>query len=515
MPLPTKNPIRTSLMALAIAAMAVVLALAAGQTHADTQATTETEECARGTTVDPDASDAMLADCNTLLRLRDDIRGTGELNWSADRYITQWTGVFVPNYTSEQYANGAERRVTELATWGSDLNGVLPSGLSNLTALERLTVNDTQISGSIPAELGALTTLGKLEIADNPRITGNIPPELGNLTNLTSLDLVGNALTGDIPAALFGAGETPGTLKLEEINLGDNLLTGSIPAEIANLAALERVDFSNVPIEEGNSGQNRNQLTGAVPEALINLSGLEELWLAGNQLTGCVPQSRDSLSHDLAVCGDKHTLLEIKAALGNPAKLESWKDGSDEWTGVIFDDDGNVIEINLNNMKMAKGQKDMLMPEQFGTLSQLAVLKLNNNRFKGSLPDSLGNLSNLRELKLANNRFTGNLPASFSNLKKLQQLNLNGNSFDGEFEDILASVPDMESLKVLKIKDNQTLQTDRSEDLDMLKDLRDLGEMKVAGSDFNIGCIPKWIADQGDTFDHDFHEAGINFNCTR
>ena len=510
MPLPTKNPIRTSLMALAIAAMAVMLALAAGQTYADTQATTETEECVRGTTVNPEASDAMMADCNALLRLRDDIRGTGELNWSADRHITKWKGVSVENYTSTQ---GVERRVAELDITGNAMNGTLPSSLSNLTTLKLLRVTDTQISGSIPPELGTMTNLKRLEIGNNHRITGSIPPELGNLTELVSLILLNNSITGDIPAALFGAGETPGMLKLEFINLGDNLLTGSIPAEMANLASLERVDFSNVPIEDEDTGRNRNRLTGTVPDALINLSNLEELWLAGNRLTGCVPQSRDDLSHDLAVCSDRHTLLEIKAALKNPAKLESWKDGG-EWTHVTFDDDGNVIEVNLNNMKMAKGQSGMTMPEQFGNLSQLEVLKLNNNRFKGSLPESLGNLSNLRELKLANNRFTGNLPASFSNLKQLEQLNLNGNSFDGEFEDILASVAGMESLVMLKVKDNERMRVNRPSDFDILENLSNLRELMVAGSAVNISCIPEWIVIQGDAFSHDFQEAGLR-DCTQ
>lgn len=512
MPRLTKNPTRTSLMALAIAALAVMLALAAGQTHADTQATADTEECTRGTTVDPDASDAMLADCNALLQLRDDIRGTGALNWSADRYITKWTGVSVPNYTSEQYANGAERRITELAIRGNSMNGTMPSGLSNLTALEWLIVNNTQISGTIPAELGELTKMKRLQIADNPRITGSIPPELGNLTKLEFLSLVANALTGDIPAALFGAGDTTGMLKLEEIHLGDNLLTGSIPAEMADLAALRDVDLSNVPIEEGNTGRNRNQLTGAVPDTLINLPSLEELWLAGNPLTGCVPQSREGLSHDLAVCGDKHTLLEIKEALGNPEKLQSWKDG-DEWTGVKFDADGNVTEVNLNNLEIAKDKQGMGMPEQFGSLPKLEVLKLNNNQFKGSLPDSLGNLSNLRDLKLLKNQFAGNLPAPFSNLKRLEQLNLNDNSFDGHFEEILASVAGMESLKVLKVQRNPELRANARTDLDILKDLSDLRELKVAGSHIYIGCIPKWIANQGDTFEHDLRETNAKRAC--
>ena len=88
-------------------------------------------------------------------------------NWLSNRPMGSWHGV-----TSD--ANG---RVIGLYLW------------------------ENRLSGSIPPELGDLSSLKWLFLYDN-QLTGPIPPELGNLSNLTDLYLAYNRLTGCIPAAL-------------------------------------------------------------------------------------------------------------------------------------------------------------------------------------------------------------------------------------------------------------------------------------------------------------------------
>ena len=44
------------------------------------------------------------------------------------------------------------------------------------------------MTGEIPPELGGLSNLMELSLADN-QLTGEIPPELGGLSNLTGLIL--------------------------------------------------------------------------------------------------------------------------------------------------------------------------------------------------------------------------------------------------------------------------------------------------------------------------------------
>ena len=87
------------------------------------------------------------------------------------------------------------------------------------------------LTGTIPAEIGALDGLTHLDLWDN-LICGHLPSEIGRLTSLIGLDLRDNRLEGPIPAEL-------GTLSvLTDLNLDDNNFTGEIPSTLANLTSL-------------------------------------------------------------------------------------------------------------------------------------------------------------------------------------------------------------------------------------------------------------------------------------
>ena len=53
-------------------------------------------------------------------------------------------------------------------------------------------------TGSIPAEIGNLTSLTKLYL-DNNDLNGTIPSDIGSLTSLTDLQIHNNQLSGSIP----------------------------------------------------------------------------------------------------------------------------------------------------------------------------------------------------------------------------------------------------------------------------------------------------------------------------
>ena len=91
-----------------------------------------------------------------------------------------------------------------------------------------LSLQDNQLTGEIPPEIGNLTNLSHLYLQDN-QLTGEIPPEIGNLINLTGLLLYDNQLTGTIPT------EIGNLTNLEVLYLSDNQLTGEIPESICNL----------------------------------------------------------------------------------------------------------------------------------------------------------------------------------------------------------------------------------------------------------------------------------------
>ena len=91
----------------------------------------------------------------------------------------------------------------ENENWGSaepvfSWTRVLIDTSGHVTALW---LDENELSGEIPSELGSLTNLARLYLYDN-QLTGEIPSELGDLENLEDLYLAGNQLSGCIPTGL-------------------------------------------------------------------------------------------------------------------------------------------------------------------------------------------------------------------------------------------------------------------------------------------------------------------------
>ena len=88
------------------------------------------------------ANPDLAKDCETLLAVKDELRGTGTLNWSVDIAIAEWDGVKV-----------VDGRVNSLTLGDKGLNGTIPAGLADLTALESLWLSGNELSGCVPSAL--------------------------------------------------------------------------------------------------------------------------------------------------------------------------------------------------------------------------------------------------------------------------------------------------------------------------------------------------------------------------
>ena len=138
--------------------------------------------CSRGAVTDPGANPGLLEDCEALLAARDTLAGTATLNWSATSTISTWEGVSL---------NTGSTRVAELELDDEGLNGTIPAGLGELSALVTLDLSDNELTGAIPAELGLLTNLQVLRLSGNS-LTGCIPLVLMSVAtnDLSSLNLL-------------------------------------------------------------------------------------------------------------------------------------------------------------------------------------------------------------------------------------------------------------------------------------------------------------------------------------
>ena len=328
------------------------------------------------------------ADCDTLLAARDTLAGDATLNWSPHTSMADWDGVTVA---------GSPPRVT------------------------RLRLAQMGLAGTIPAELGNLSSLTGLDLQGN-QLTGTIPAELGNLSSLTGLDLQGNQLTGTIPAELGDL------VSLQRLSLWSNQLSGEIPQAITRLTRLWDFWFLNNP-----------ELCAPVDNAF-------QAWLQSiDNAVGSSCAPTDSAE-------DRAVLVEFYNATGgtNWTNNDNWLSDRPirEWRDVANDANGRVTVLHMENNSRLSGS----LPPALGRLSNLKRLELSHSLLTGPIPSELGNLSNLEWLGLRSNQLTGSIPPELGGLVNLRDLYLDGNQLRGE---IPSELGNLTNLRTLWLYENQ------------------------------------------------------------
>lgn len=155
--------------------------------------------------------------------------------------------------------------------WDTEINNVSNDWHGVTTRNNRvvgLALNDNNLNGSLPKEIGDLTALEYFDVRFNPSLSGEIPKEIGNMENLEVFVAYVNGMSGRIPEE-FGQLD-----KLVAFVIGECGISGTIPEGFGNLTNLIEFYIFNT------------QVTGDVPESFANLSNLRHLWLANNELTG-------------------------------------------------------------------------------------------------------------------------------------------------------------------------------------------------------------------------------------
>lgn len=104
----------------------------------------------------------------------------------------------------------------------NQLTGSIPSDIGDLTSLQRLYLDNNRLSGPLPDELGSLSNLTQFSAAAN-RLSGPLPASLASMPALQWLLLDGNRLSGSVDPALL---QLP---QLEVLNLQENKLEGQLP----------------------------------------------------------------------------------------------------------------------------------------------------------------------------------------------------------------------------------------------------------------------------------------------
>ena len=137
--------------------------------------------------------------CGEVEALRTLYETTGGPNWKLNTGWSPGTERPFDSYPPRQGVSTNDMGwVTSLYLVDNGLTGAIPAELGQLSQLERLDLDGNQLTGPIPPELGQLSQLERLDLEFN-QLTGSIPPELGQLSRVTGGYLTHNRLSGCIP----------------------------------------------------------------------------------------------------------------------------------------------------------------------------------------------------------------------------------------------------------------------------------------------------------------------------
>ncbi len=380
-------------------------------------------------------------------------------NWLTDEPVGEWHGVTTDSSGS----------VIGLDLSGNGLAGTLPPELGDLSSLERLDVGNNQLSGPIPA---ALLRLDKLEFFNFDDNAGLCAPgtaafvawltgmsttagDYCNRQDMVALETLYRFTGGtnwdnssgwrDGPALGEWHGIGADSLgRTVRIDLDDNGLAGRLPAELGRLTELRELRVGDNP-----------QLTGPLPPSLTSLS-LTDLRYAG---TGLCSMNTQAFRIWLAtIASHEGTGRECAYTERDALEILYYATGGDDWTnntnwltdapvsswhGVVGTDrGGSVTWLNL----LSNGLTGTLPPE-LGNLRRLRRLSIYGNReLSGPIPPELGNLGNLEDLTLFDNQLTGTIPSELGNLANLESLNLGLNQLSGPIPPELGNLANLQRL---------------------------------------------------------------------
>jgi len=110
-----------------------------------------------------------------------------------------------------------------------------------------------------------------------------------------------------------------------------------------------------------------------------------------------------------------------------------------EWYGVVVDDNGNVIRLNLQRNNL-HGE----IPPEIKLVKYLRVLNLSfNDSITGTVPLELAEMEYLRGILLHHNSLTGAIPSVLANRTGMVNFDLHRNRLTGPMQEWLGDLPEL------------------------------------------------------------------------
>ena len=384
-----------------------------------------------------------------------------------------------------------------------DLKGYLPH-LHLSSHLKYFSVGHTGFSGEIPASIGNLDSLERLDLGDC-KFSGLIPPSLGNLSKLTILYLSGEYFREQTPSFFSNLSQlielsissynmSRGSLswlnqlnKINYLRLSKNNLR-EIPPSLANFTQLTGLDLSSndftshIPFWVFNLTKlvhldfSLNKLSGAISSSISQLENLEYLDLFSNNLSGTVeldmllrlknltalcvslnklsllpPKNSNATLQKFMILGlASCNLSEFPNFLQNQDRLGSLDLAFNNIRGQIPQwfwktCTQNLIFLDLSHNFLTSSSQTLIVLPRSG----LEFLDISSNKLQGSLPVPQ---SPIFFYSISKNELTGEISPLFCKLIFLEVLDLSENNLSGKIPKCLGNFSN--SLTVLNLRRN-------------------------------------------------------------
>nr|XP_048319540.1 receptor like protein 27-like [Ziziphus jujuba var. spinosa] len=371
------------------------------------------------------------------------------------------------------------------------------------SALQSLVVGSTNFSGHLPASIGNLKQLSRLDLS-YCHFHGKLPTSMSNLTELVYLDLSVNNFTGPIPSfsmsrnlskiqlsqngftGAISSSRWQGLLNLVDIDLRNNSLNGSVPPSLFSLPLLQKIQLSNnqfdgpVLVFPNASSTvldtldlSSNNLQGPIPLSIFKFKKLSILSLSSNNFNGTIPldsilsianlTSLDLSYNNLSVNADVNdptlssfsnirTLklaackLRIFPYLKNQSKLVNLDLSQNQIHGEIPNwiwtvGNGSLSYLNLSYNHLESMQEPYFVPNLF-------VLDLHFNHLRGKIPVLPSSAS---YIDLSSNKLTSFIPTDIGkNLGFTIFFSLSNNSLTGVIPESLCNASYLQVLDLSK-----------------------------------------------------------------
>ncbi|XP_039135848.1 receptor-like protein 7 [Dioscorea cayenensis subsp. rotundata] len=376
-------------------------------------------------------SDQALA----LLQLKNDFSSMISFSppWIPDTNCCNWDGVI---------CDTASGFVISLDLSNHNISGEISSSLFELTSLRRLNLANNAFYGSpLPPvgfeKLGDLTYLN----LSNSGFAGQIPSGISRLKKLVSLDLStfffeqGELNIPDLRVLIEGLSNLKelyldGVVGEDEVNLYQKGNHASPP-----LFYPSRMQPTHGPLsphhQSASTGVNLSNNSMDWCQVIAESTpGLQALSLSGCSLSGPIHESLSKLWNLSVIYLYSNNLSsEIPEFFGNFLHLNELGLSYCKLHGLF---PNKMFQLkNLRVLELAGNSKLLGFLPVFPKHSPLESLDIGSTNFSGTLPESLGNLKSLKKLYLMDCHFSGLIPHSIGNLTQLVYLDLSLNGFTG------------------------------------------------------------------------------------